>query len=66
MAAKKRRRRAKKTRKTAKKRSHKSGGKMPLKVAEHLAASAVAYVHKRGGKVQRHTKAELKAARKRK
>ncbi len=57
MAARKR-----KTRRT-KKTARKSGGKMPIVILEHLAAGAVAAVHKRGGKVQRHTKAKLKAAR---
>jgi hypothetical protein len=65
MAAKKRRKRAKKSRKkgTAK-RSKKRGGKIPLVVLEHLAAGAVAAVKRRKGTVREHTKAEMKRARK--
>jgi hypothetical protein len=66
MAARKRaKKRAKKSRKKspAKRRAKKRGGKMPLVVLEHLAAGAVAAVAKRKGKVRKHTKAELKKAR---
>ncbi len=52
---------AKKAHKGGKKRSAK---KMPLIVLEHLAAGAVNAVEKRHGTVRRHTKAELKKARK--